>query len=462
MKKTIALSLCACLLFAAGCAKKASTNSAEAPKTTVKTGVAAVGSIARSKEFDGNLTPKSEIMIAVKTPGKVLSTNTQVGAKVKKGQLLFAMDPSDVSVQRKSGEAQYHAANEAAEYSGEMLSTLQKQKKQLESTASQLKINLTGSLPGTLSSLVSAGYLTASEQNQLTEEVKAGNFTNVKMKLELVKVKMLADQDAHGLFSVVTKETTNISAYADAQSGIASLEGSISSAKGQQIQADGQRDVAKASLDIIDAQVKDFKVYAPISGTVGTYNIEIGAYPNTSQIPMTIMDLSKLHLTVNLVDAEVIQIKPEDPVSITLDALPDAQVTGKILSVSPTIDPQTRTYPVIIEMDNPEERMKPGFFAKADIVFERVENAVIVPVSAIVSGTDGQSFVYLYEDGKAVKRIVKTGIQDKDNNIQIVEGLLGGDVVILTNQSALQDGAPVNLSADSATSTNLTAETVAP
>lgn len=212
---------------------------------------------------------------------------------------------------------------------------------------------------------------------------------------------------------------------------------------------------------MIDAQIRNFRVYAPIDGVIGINNIHVGAYPGvgtspTDQIPLTIMDISQVEMTINVVDADVMLIKEGDIVDVNLDAMPDKPVQGTIKSVSPAIDIQTRTYPVTIVIENPEDKMKPGFFAKTDLIFDKAEEAIIIPLSAVVQPESGaEPYVYLYQDGKAVKTTVELGIEDKNSNVQIKSGVNKGDTVITSNISSLQDGVQVNISTSSATKTDL-------
>lgn len=442
-KRLIALALCGLLLVAVGCSKKDSEEKAVA-KPTVSVAGATRGAIARSKQFEGTLAAQSEVMVAVPTPGKVLSSQVNVGSKVKKGDLLFAMDPKDVAVQKKTGQAQYNVAKKSADAANQSLNELKGQLAAAQQSLPALK-GAVDAIPAALNALIPA------EAPSISGSIRNGQY---EVAAEMLKA---AGNKAYGAGNAVVANqlfgfADLINKYSQAQAGVASMDATIKSMQGQVMSAEGQKEMAAASISMVDAQIRNFKVYAPIEGTIGTYTIEVGGYP--SQQPLSIVDITKMRLTVYLVDSEIMLVSPGETLDITLEALPEQTIPGRVVTVSPTIDASTRTYPVVIEIDNPDQQYKPGFFAKADLVFERIADTIRIPVSAVVD-TGSEPFVYVLENGKAKKKMVKTGIRDTKDNIQILSGVAAGDQVITSNLSSLQDGMEVHVAPSSGTKTDL-------
>lgn len=459
-KRILAAMLCCGVILMAGCSNKKNDEN-KVSKPTVAVAEAEKGIIKKTKQFEGVLSAKNEVIIGVSTPGKVLTSNVEVGKRVSKGELLFTMDSRDVAVQRKTGEAQYNAARRAEEFARDSMNQMESQKNQLTQSRDQL-VGQLSSVENTLNAGVQLGFVSQQEASTLAGMIRNKSFSSAASLLESIinnidTTKPGASDFATGLrgYSAALESVNGLN------TAIGQIEGNMASAKGQVISAQGQREVASASLQVIDAQIRNFRVYAPIDGVIGINNIHVGAYPGvgtspSDQIPLTIMDISQVEMTINVVDADLMLIKEGDVVDVNLDAMPEKPVQGTIKTISPTIDIQTRTYPVTIVIENSEDKLKPGFFAKTDLIFDKAEDAIIVPLSAVVQPESGaEPYVFVYKDGKAVKTKVELGIEDKNSYVQIKSGVDKGDMVITSNLSSLQDGVQVNIATTSATKTDL-------
>ena len=115
---------------------------------------------------------------------------------------------------------------------------------------------------------------------------------------------------------------------------------------------------------------------------------------------------------------------------------------GHVARISPAIREESRTLLVEAEVPNPGGRLRPGSFAKAEIVTQADEPAVLVPTSAVVSFA-GIEKVIGVADGKAVEKRVKTGRRAGDR-VEILEGAAAGDVVVV-QPGNLVDGQPVTI-----------------
>lgn len=433
MKKFIAVALALSLMGAVGCTKsKEADSEASVTATAVAATPAKKGAVTSTMSFDGNLRAQSEVIITIPQPGKVISTNVGVGSTVKKGQLLFSMDSSAVSSQKGTTKAQYDAAKASADYTNNMLSDSKKQLSDAKANKKQLETQLKSLEDPIIAALNGNPY-----QASISSKLKSGMYAQAA--LELKNITMANPAIANPLFDNLDALST---ANEQLGAAIGQLESSIKTLEGQKIQLDGQIDIAKAGIKAIDAQISNYKVYAPISGIIGTYDITVGSYP-TSQIPMTIVDMDKVTLSVNMLDTQVGKVKVGDTVTVTVEALNNRKVEGKIKTVAPAPDLQTRMYPVIVEIDNPAHEIKPGFFVKASFATDSKSDVLYIPSAAILKNDDGTSYVYVNANGTAKKTNVSTGIEDAEGNIEVTGGINEGDLVITSNLSSLRDGAPV-------------------
>ncbi len=114
-----------------------------------------------------------------------------------------------------------------------------------------------------------------------------------------------------------------------------------------------------------------------------------------------------------------------------------------VTRMSPVVDPETGTFKITIEIRDAERRIKPGMFGRMSIIYDRHENVLQVPRSAIVNDIGSES-VFVVEDGKAVRKVVTTGYGE-NGMIEIVEGLEDTDNVITVGQIGLKPDARVTV-----------------
>jgi RND family efflux transporter MFP subunit len=127
-------------------------------------------------------------------------------------------------------------------------------------------------------------------------------------------------------------------------------------------------------------------------------------------------------------------------VFLRFDALPDDEFRGEVTRIDPYVDTATRTSAVEIELDNEAigNRLRPGMFGQASIVEREFRDAILLPESALNSGSDGY-YAFIEEDGVAKRRDVETGLR-QGNYMQITSGITPGDRVIVFGGSNLNDG----------------------
>lgn len=189
---------------------------------------------------------------------------------------------------------------------------------------------------------------------------------------------------------------------------------------------------------IEDSHIKDLETkeeilralpfHAPLSGTVINKVAVKGMSVNQGQELYTIVDLSKVWILADIYEYELplIQIGQLAKVSLSYD--PQAQLEGKIDFIYPTVEPQTRTGKVRLEIDNSAENLKPGMFANIELVIP-LGNRLVVPRDAVLdTGTRQVIFIHLGE-GKLEWRTVKVGIRSGDW-IEILEGLKEGEHIV--------------------------------
>lgn len=129
--------------------------------------------------------------------------------------------------------------------------------------------------------------------------------------------------------------------------------------------------------------------------------------------------------------------------TVRLDAYSGDEFKAKITRIYPKLNRQSGTVPVKAELTNPPELMH-GMFVRVLLPVQSVNHAVIIPDSALLSSSDGQEAVFVINDGKAVRREIRLGI-DQGSRVQVVDGLKPGEQVVVAGMNSLSDGTAVRI-----------------
>ena len=218
-------------------------------------------------------------------------------------------------------------------------------------------------------------------------------------------------------------------------------KGLIASNAVENVKAD--LDALKAANDIAALQLSYTQIRAPISGVIAERHIKVGNTIQPNTVVFKVTDLEPLLAYVHAPERELRQLAPGQPAQITVDALPDHDFLGKIARVSPVIDPATGTFKITVEVDDPTAKLKPGMFARVGVIYERRENALQIPRTAIVDN-DGQASGFIVNNDKAEQRDIQTGLANA-GSIEVTTGLKRADKVVVVGQNGLKTGNVVRI-----------------
>ncbi|MBR5332529.1 MAG: efflux RND transporter periplasmic adaptor subunit [Muribaculaceae bacterium] len=207
-------------------------------------------------------------------------------------------------------------------------------------------------------------------------------------------------------------------------------------------------DQAKSNLDGLESQYKNLMentvLTSPINGVVTARNFDPGDMCSGSPI-LTVGQLSPyVNVMINVTEVDYSKINNGMTVTVAFDGFPGETFTGKVKRVYPTVDPTTRTFTTEISINNPNQRIKPGMFARVTINLGTV-NHVVVPDRAVVKQTgSGNKYVYVYKDGAVSYNKVELG-QRLGDAYEIISGVNDKDLVVINGQSQLINGSKVQL-----------------
>lgn len=210
-------------------------------------------------------------------------------------------------------------------------------------------------------------------------------------------------------------------------------------------QARAAYEKARAELAQAEEKAQDYIIKAPWAGIVSRMNVKEGEFVGPRSALVEIHDPDSLVIRAAAPEKYAVRVTAGMRVKARLDAYPGDVIPGRVERVYPYLDPRLRTRTLEIVLDNPV-KLLPGMFARLEVLLETEENAVAIPVDALVNKPKGQ-MVFVVEDGKAAAEMVKTGIE-AGNRIQIVSGIQSGDKVIVAGNEKLKDGADVRIAED--------------
>lgn len=207
-------------------------------------------------------------------------------------------------------------------------------------------------------------------------------------------------------------------------------------------------DNATLQLTMAETSLKNLQentlLLSPVTGIVTARNYDNGDM-YAGQMPiLTVMQINPVQTKINISEAYFSKVMKGMPVTVKLDVYSDEVFTGKVKLVYPTIDERTRTFPVEIELSNPDSKIRPGMFARVSINFGQLQR-VVVPDRAIVKipGT-GTRYVYTYKDGRVSFVAVELG-RRLDADYELVSGVENGAEVVIAGQARLADGVEVEV-----------------
>jgi|SRR5882672_1109024 len=202
-------------------------------------------------------------------------------------------------------------------------------------------------------------------------------------------------------------------------------------------------DAQRAASDLAKLQLSYTEIRAPIDGVIVERLVKVGNTIKPNDVLFRVTDLKPLIVYVHIPERELERLKPDQPAAIHVDAVPQHTFEGHVARISPVVDPQTATFKATIEVDDPSERLNPGMFARIGIVYERRDQALQIPRTAIVDD-QGQTTVFIVENGKAQQRRIGVGLTN-DGLVEVTDGLKGHEQVVVVGQGGLKTGNAVRV-----------------
>ncbi|MBI3695340.1 MAG: efflux RND transporter periplasmic adaptor subunit [Acidobacteria bacterium] len=201
---------------------------------------------------------------------------------------------------------------------------------------------------------------------------------------------------------------------------------------------------ARATLEVARKKLRDCRIKAPVTGEIQKKFVNPGAYVEGPTLLFTLVDNRKLELESPVSSSELAPVRPGQKVSFLVNSYPGETFLGRVQEINPAVDTESRSAKVRIQVNNSSRKLKAGMFAEGEILTGVESRAIIVPATAIYrdDGSAKESFVFVVQNAKAVRRPVRIG-RERDSRLEITAGLKPGDLLITEQSIELAEGVRV-------------------
>ena len=399
----------------AGCSKPKETGAVDTGPKVIPITVKPMERKAIERKIDvvGSLKGWEEFYIGAKKGGRVLKIYHDIGDRVKPGEVIAELDPVDAR-----------------------LAVVQAERNLLAELA-QLGLNQLPSMPNSF------------DVNTVPLVVKAKVDQDRAMQ-NLTRERAISQRGASS-----TQDLQN------AENDFRAAEAGLAAARVQASAILAGAQVAAASLDVAKQTLSDLNIVAPTpkslppNGQVVQYAIAKrmvaeGQYLRDGESLAELVIEDPLKYLAKVPERYSSQIKLGQDVGLKVAAFEGRTFSGRITRINPSVDPISRTFQVEANIPNPKNELRPGGFAKADVLIDRKGSGVIVPIEALVRTVGVTKIFMVVDDLKSPTKLVAREIQVTTDTegagwIEIIGNLPQSGNVVTSGQSQLADGTPVRI-----------------
>jgi RND family efflux transporter MFP subunit len=424
------------------------------------------GNVVNSVSASGSVAFSNKQDLTFGIAGTVEQVNVQVGDTVKEGQILAKLDSASlISAQVTVAQATINLKNaqdnlaevKLAEAQNTTQAELDVANAQIALTTAQDNLQKAQNADTSQAELdvANAQIALKTAQDNLTTandtyqrnpsvpewindfELKKAQFAVAQDNLAAAQ-QALANMQASNLLQIAQSEK----ALAVAQANLTKAEQTLADIKaGQSSEEKLLQLQVKSAQAALDQAMKMGTVVAPSGGVVSSVNVVVGNTVTADTVAIVLVDPSVVEVDGILSEIDVAQVKQGQQASVSLDALPNVEIAGKLTSIA-VIGKSTAgvvSYPVIIQLTPPQGvQLREGMSATATIVMQQANNVLVIPNGAI-GGSVSNPTVSVMVNGQLEERAVTLGISD-GTNTEVKAGLKEGDMVLVYTSSTSQPG----------------------
>lgn len=379
------------LLAAAGCDTAQADKKATDGKDGLPVKVMQVERIELRREVEavGTLAAKDQAVVSAEVAGRVARLGADMGDSVRAGAALVYLDAEKLK---------YRADEQQAA---------------LEETRARL-----GAKGDTL------------PPPEQTPDVLSAAAKHAEAEQQLERARRLAAKN------LVSREDLD-RAETQLQTARAAHEAAIASER----QLRAELTARQATLRGATRELQDAVIRAPFDGVVAERMVSQGQFVSIQAPVMRLVRLQPLRLTAEIPEKFAPGIHVGQVIALRTDAFPDTPVNARVTRISPDVNLKSRTFSIEADVPNPDGALKPGTFARLKVATNRVDSAVVVPVTAVQTRY-GTSIVFVVQNDKLTAAEVKLGDR-LGQRVEILDGLEAGATIVADNVDGLSAGVKV-------------------
>lgn len=416
VKKYIAIVLSLTIIVTATACTSSSGQTTEIQQsaTPVKVNTIEKGTIQIHQTYASKTKSDQQVMVFPVMAGIADEVYFEVGDEVKKDDILFSLDSTQLDNQLKEAYKGLEQANLAIEMQQEALelSTGAQYDQQL-SQLEQMKVN---------------AEIALDNAEKMYEDTKVLYEKGAVSEQQLIQAESGYKQAKVGFDTAKTNYDLYVGDLSTSNTSIA---------EAQLRQAQLQKEQLLLQIQTLEDTIEDTNVKSPIDGVITTANVVDEQVVSTSNPAYVIMQSDKLLMEVGVTENTIPNVKQGDKVEVFITAVSEEPYEGIVTNVGIAPDQQRGKYMVTVEVDNTAGEIYPGMFA--EVIFTTIEETgILVLIDAVLSDEDGK-YVYILNENKSEKRYVTTGI-DNGKSILIIDGVIEGETIIIEGQNFIDDG----------------------
>lgn len=306
-------------------------------------------------------------------------------------------------------------------------------------------ITLTGSLEGQTSATISAKISGRIEQVLVQEgqAVKAGDPLVRLESVELANSARQAQESVRKAQANYDLALSDYNRYNTLYQAGATSQQQLDTVRAKLRTAEADLSSAAASQSSAEQQYENGVIVAPVDGVISNRTATIGQVVAPGTALMTVQDIQQVYAVVNVEQKDLSQVHIGQQATVSLEAYPGKVFPGVVEVMNPEAASANRMFRTKVKLDNSSGELKAGMFAKVQLATGSSMKVLAVPQSAVVQ-KQGQNYVFVLENSKALRRPVEIG-EITGNTILIKSGLQPGDQVIISSVNRLNDGDTVRV-----------------
>lgn len=359
-----------------------------------------------SLKTTGDIAALMQVDLFPKVSGYLERINVNLGDSVRQGQVIAQIDQIDFLQRVKEAEAKVAHAK------------------------AQLSEMEAGSRP--------------EELRQAEEAVKQAQsrFENARLQRErieaLYKRQVISKKEA----DVAEMESTVTEAQLAASQQNLKL---VREGVRQEVRMASQAKLKEMEAILAQEQIRlqNTQIISPFHGEIARKYVDNGALVSPSTPIVTIVHTARVKIVANVLEKDIPLLKPGMKAKIQAETYPERIFEGKVAQINSALELSTRTLQVEFYIPNSQRLLKPGMFAKLEVLLSEKPQTLIIPREAVIQ-TGGEPSVFVVEGNQALRRPIATGYE-QDQMVEVLRGLKEGDKVVVKGQYSIKDRSTVKV-----------------